>query len=99
MELSYGKVKKLPKQINSTRNLYLRQQFGVKMLDLLKNGKRILNVDETWIGQTNHTRSVWRSSNKNGSMTANTVAPRISMIVGIDNWGDLYLSLHQTNTN
>jgi len=48
--LRYGKVKKLPKQANSLRNLGMRQSFALKVLDLLSNGTRILNVDETWIG-------------------------------------------------
>ena len=58
--LSFGKITKVPNKANSLRNLYMRQQFGKKMLDLLSAGKRILNVDETWIGQTNYTRVGWR---------------------------------------
>ena len=61
MDLKYGKIKKLAKQANSTRNLYMRQQFGIKMLDLLAEGKRILNIDETWLGQTNYQRQVWQT--------------------------------------
>ena len=48
--LSFGKITKVPNKANSLRNLYKRQQFGKKMLDLLGAGMRILNVDETWIG-------------------------------------------------
>ena len=59
--LRFGKVKRIPNNANTLRNLHMRQQFGKKMLDLLSSGKRILNVDETWIGQTNFSRREWRS--------------------------------------
>ena len=49
-EMKWKRVKKIPHQANSTRNLYMRQRFGKLMIDQLHEGKRILNVDETWIG-------------------------------------------------
>lgn len=99
MDLTFGKVKKIPKQTNSSRNLHMRQQFGVKMLQLLFEEKRILNVDETWIGQTNFRRSGWQSKFISASEKENSVTPRVSMVVALDNFGDLYLSVHQSNTN
>ena len=50
MDLKFRKVKKTAKQANSLRNLHMRQKFGIKMLNLLLEDKRVLNVDETWIG-------------------------------------------------
>lgn len=49
MELKFCKVKKLANQINSLRNLHMRQKFAKLMIDYLADGKRILNIDETWI--------------------------------------------------
>ena len=71
----------------------MRQQFGKKMLDLLSAGKRILNVDETWIGQTNYTRVGWRDYKVMESNRLNPVLPRITMIAALDNFGDLYIAL------
>ena len=99
MQLQYRKVKKLPVQTNSVRNLKLRQKFSKLMLELLHDGKRILNIDETWIGQTNYTRQLWRSPTVHASEPENLVTPRITMIVALDNHGDIYLSLMQSNTN
>ena len=62
------------------------------MLDLLSEGKRILNVDETWIGQTNFARAEWKDR-KMASSRLNPVMPRITMIAALDNMGDLYISL------
>ena len=50
MCLQLKKTKKVPNKANSVRNRYMRQQFGMKMLDLLGENMRILNIDETWIG-------------------------------------------------
>ena len=30
------------------------------MLDLLASGKRVINVDQTWINDANYTRRKWR---------------------------------------
>ena len=56
---NFKKAKKVPTHANSLRNQYMRQQFSIKLLDLLLNGKRILAVDETWFGETNYQRKTW----------------------------------------
>ena len=48
------KVKKIPLHANSLRNLHMRQKFGLKMLSLLFEGKKILAIDESWFGETNY---------------------------------------------
>ena len=97
--LRFGKVKKISNQANSLRNLYMRQQFGKKMLDLLGDGKRILNIDETWIGQTNFARAAWRDRRGSSSRSLNPVQPRVTMIAALDNYGDLYVTLMLCNTH
>ena len=54
--LKFKKMKRIPMHANSLRNQYMRQQFALKMLDLLQSGKRIIAVDESWFGETNYTR-------------------------------------------
>ena len=41
----------------------------------------------------------WRTQKAKNSMISNQIAPRISMIVGIENDGSLYLSLLQANND
>ena len=60
MGLKYKKIKKIPFHGNSEKNLVLRQQFAMKLLELLQEGKRILNIDESWLTGTNFKRSMWR---------------------------------------
>ena len=52
--LKFRKAKKVPPHANSLRNQYMRQQFALKLLDLLLDGKRILAIDESWFGETNY---------------------------------------------
>ena len=44
---------------NSLRNLVLRQQFALEFLRQWQDGKRIINVDETWLGMTDFRRRKW----------------------------------------
>ena len=59
MGLKYKKVKKIAFKGNAKKNLVLRQLFGMKLLEVLEQGKRIINVDETWINDTQFIRSKW----------------------------------------
>ena len=77
----------------------MRQQFGKKMIELLSDGTRILNIDETWIAQTNFRQRSWQPRVGCESDILNTVSPRITMIAALDNYGDVYISLIQNNTN
>ena len=71
----------------------MRQQFAIKMIDLLVNRKRIIAIDETWLGETNFERRSWQRSQGQESQILNVFQPRITMIAAIDTFGDAYLSL------
>ena len=55
-KLSFVKAKKLQPLTNSERNLVLRQQYALKMLKILNEGKRVINVDESWLKETSFIR-------------------------------------------
>ena len=97
--MSYRKVKGVAPHANSEKNLVLRQQFAIELAALIGKGKRILNVDETWLGMTDFRRMKWRPRGSNNSVTQAQMAPRISMILGIDTTGAVYLSLLQANND
>ena len=59
MGLGYRIARKVPVQSNSTRCLVMRQQYAMKMLELLQEGKRVLNIDQSWLNETNFTRQIW----------------------------------------
>ena len=97
--LGYRQIKRVTHNSNSDRNLILRQQFAFKMLDLLKQKKRILNIDQTWLSDTNFSNKKWRARGSTNSLEEKIVNPRISVIAAIDTEGDMYLSLTQVNTD
>ena len=67
--LGYRRVQKVPIQGNSERCLVLRQQYALTILPLLQSGRRIINVDESWINETNFTRKMWCPSDAAGTIT------------------------------
>ena len=73
MGLSFRRVKKVPVQANLDRCLVLRQQYALAMLSLLGSGKRIINVDETWLAETNFQRKAWCRPGTPGTVAMNSV--------------------------
>ena len=63
------------------------------MIDLLEQGYRILNIDETWLNDSNFVRKKWKVPGTTNSMEESVIAPRISVIGAIDTEGDVYVSL------
>ena len=71
----------------------------MKLLELLEDGKRILNIDESWLSGTNFKRAKWREHGQTNSDPIKIVNPRISVIAAVDTEGDVYMSLTQVNTD
>lgn len=69
------------------------------MLELLSKGHRVINIDETWLNQTDFRRMKWRVRNETNSMVDRTVSPRVSMLAAIDTSGKAYFALTQVNTD
>ena len=69
------------------------------MLELLGDGKRIINIDESWINETNFTRKMWVPSSSTASLTTQTVAPRLALIAALDTDGQVYFALTQSTTD
>ena len=97
--MGYRRTNVVPIQSNLPRCLVLRQQFALRMIPLLESGRRIINVDESWL---NSTRFVSRSlipTDSPGTYTDKQVQPRISLIVALDTDGRLWCALTQANTD
>ena len=99
LKLSFLKSKKLHPLVNSERCLVLRQQYALKMLDLLKQGRRIVNIDETWLNQSSFIRRTWASRDGNGNTVLNAITPRLSMIAAIDTEGRVWFALSHSTTD
>jgi len=97
--MRYRKIKLVPFQGNSDRCLILRQLYARSMLGLLGSGKRILNVDETWLNRNDYRRMKWRPRGETNSLGERSIAPRISVLVAMDQFGEVYMALSQANTD
>lgn len=99
MGFRYRKVRKTVPGANSERCLVLRQQYALKMISLLLEGKRIINVDETWINETNFTRKAWCSTQSSGTVPLKAVQPALAMITSLDSDGHIHFALSHSNTD
>ena len=69
------------------------------MFKLLKMGKRVIYIDETWINETSFIRKTWSKKKGEGNVMLNSVSPRISMIAAIDTDGQVWYTLYHANTD
>ena len=67
LKMRYKKLVHISLHANSPKNLILRQQFALQLIKLLKSGKTILNVDETWLGMSDFRRMKWREHGSSNS--------------------------------
>ena len=99
MGLSFRRVRKVPVQANLDRCLVLRQQYGLAMLSLLGSGKRVINVDETWLAESNYIRKAWCRPGTPGTVATSSIQPRLSMVTALDTEGRVYFALSHANTD
>ena len=97
--LRYKKVKQLAPQTNRLKNLVCRQRYALKMLEALASGKRVINVDESWINTTAFKRHSWTKAGKGNARPTKELSTRVAILAAIDNRGKAYLSLSTANTD
>lgn len=98
-DMSYRMLKKVPFQGNSDRCLVTRMLYAKKMLALLDEGKRIINIDETWLPNLDFRVKKWKEKGHANTVNSKDLAPKVNMIAALDTDGRLYLSLTQFNTD
>ena len=65
----------------------------------MKEKKRIINIDESWISETGFIRKVWAKKDGRGNINLSAVTPRLSMIAALDTEGRVWFSLAHATTN
>ena len=68
MKLSFVKSKKLHPNANSAKVMIQRQQYALTMIRLLDQGKRIINIDQTWLNESSYIRRVWAPRDGHGNV-------------------------------
>jgi hypothetical protein len=97
--LRYRKIRRQPIQTNSERCLVQRQQYALRMLDTLSSGKRVLNVDESWLSETEYSRRMWYPTSSEATLPDKPLSKRHSLIVALDTEGRMYFALYHVNTD
>ena len=99
LHMRFRKVSKGPIYLNSTRNLVLRQQGAMKVLEAINRGKVLINIDETWINESDFRRMKWRAYGETNIVQSVSLTPRVTLIAAVDTLGNVYLTLTQANSN
>ena len=97
--LSYRRIKRVPLQGNSERCLVLRHLYAKCMLQIYDEGKHVINIDESWIPQTDFRRRCWWTRRQNNSMADKGLGHKVNMIVAVSSEGKVWLALTQCNTD
>jgi len=97
--MRYRVLRKVAYQGNSERCLVMRMLYAKKMFTLLDQGKRIINIDETWLPHLDFRNKKWRARGERNTMSTKSLSHRVNMIAAVDTDGRLYLSLTQFNTD
>ena len=71
----------------------------MEMIPLLRDGKRIINIDESWLNDTNFTRMMWCPPSTPATISHKPISYRVSLIAALDTEGCVYYSLTQANTD
>jgi hypothetical protein len=91
--MTFKKIKDISTNENSVRSLILRQQFAIKFIELAMRKKRIINIDQTWLGMEDFRKFKWKHPDYSNSIPKKSMMPRISMILALDNFGRSYIAL------
>ena len=92
--MKFKRIKKIAYQANPDRCLVLRQEFAKRALKMLFQGKTFLNIDESFLTETDFRRMIWRSKGTANQLKARQVTPRIAIIAAVSSHNDIYLALH-----
>ena len=98
-QLGFLRAKKFQPRANFNRCLVQRQQYALEMLKLLDQGKRVINLDETWLNETSFTRRAWAPKDGTGNVKLKPVTPRLSMIAALDSDGRVWFTLSHSTTD
>ena len=99
MQMSYVKIKDQAVNINSTKNILLRQEWARQFLAPSLENKHWLNIDESWLNMMDFRRRAWTAKYTSSSLSKRIVNPRISLTLCISSKGRVYYSLSQANNN
>ena len=99
LQLSYRKVKRVPFQGNSERNKVLRFLYARRMLEIYQSGKRIINVDESWIPSADFRHRRWKRRGMLNTVPDKLLSQKLNIITAMSSEGEVWIALTTCNTD
>ena len=81
----------------SPKNVVLRQQCARLLILQLSQGKRIISIDESWLGQGIFIRKGWAPPRNKIRVDPKPFARRLLVICAMDNFGEIFYSVTHAN--
>ena len=69
------------------------------MMPILASGKRVVNIDETWLPSLDFRNHKWGVRGERNTIAQRELSQRVNMIAALDTEGAVYAALTQVNTD
>ena len=99
LKMSYRKIKRVPFQGNSERCKVLRCLWAKAFFDILKQGDRVITIDETWLPATDYRVRKWKKRGMLNTLNEAPMGYKVNLIVAVSTDGEVWASLTQCNTD
>ena len=98
-KLSYKKIRRTPFAGNLERNKVLRSLYAQKMLSVYQSGKRVINVDESWIPHADFRQKRWSRRGLRSTAPDKALSRKINVITAMSSDGEVWMALTTCNTD
>ena len=92
-KMRYSQIKPGAPQLNSGHSLVMRQSFAEFYLHWCTAEKVVLNFDESWLNYMDNLHMKWHSEGEPNTVSKKKVAPRVTLLMALDNHGRVYACL------
>ena len=97
--LKYRRLKPVKETHNHPLVLTERKNASEIMISLIRDGRVLVNIDETVISQTTFHSKVWSSGKEGFAPKENRWRDSLKLIAAIDTEGRLFYSVSENNSN
>ena len=99
LDLKFKRAKPIAARTNTVCCRYQRQQFALRLIAEMSAGKRVINIDEASLSQTNFVRRGWGQKTLDLRPQAKPLGHRLTLIAALDNLGASYFAITQSTVD
>ena len=77
----------------------MRCLWAKRFISILEEGYRIINIDETWLPETDFRSRQWKKRGELNTLADKPIGSRTNLIVALSTEGEVYASPIQANTD